>query len=186
MVPGKRIDIGHPLVFLRRWELTDAESLARYANNRKIWRNVRDAFPHPYTLGDAAEWLEAASRCDLFFALATERESIGGIGLHPQSDVYRLSAEIGFWLGVPYWNQGIMTRAVTVLSDLAFRDFRFVRIWAQVFAWNPASARVLEKSGYEREGTLRKAVLKDGHLIDCFLYGKIAPLARPDHAFTGR
>ena len=177
MMHESRIDIGHPLAFLRRWDLTDAESLAQYANSRKIWRNVRDGFPHPYTVADAEEWLEAGSRSDLFFALATEREAIGGIGLHPQSDVYRLSAEIGFWLGEPYWNQGIMTRAVSVLSDLAFRDFRFVRLSAQVFAWNPASARVLEKAGYQREGTLRKGVLKDGHLIDCFLYGKLAPSA---------
>ena len=180
MLPAKSIiEIGHPDFHLRRWQLSDARSLARYANSRKIWRNVRDTFPSPYTIEHAEEWIEAASQCDLLYAIANDVEAVGGIGLHPQPDVYRMSAEIGFWLGEPFWNKGIMTKAVIALTDVGFGHYRLVRVSAQVFGWNPASARVLEKAGYEQEGILRKAVFKDGRFTDCLLFGKTAPAGEP-------
>lgn len=135
--------------------------------------NLRDSFPFPYTEMDARAWLGAAilQVPETAFAIATEDEAIGGIGLQPQYDVYRTSAEIGYWLGEPFWGKGIATLAVRGLTAHAFKTFDLVRIYASVFAWNPASARVLEKAGYRLEGRMRGAVIKDGKITDQLLYG---------------
>ena len=129
-------------------------------------------FPHPYTVADARGWLSRQknrdSVTDLNIALAIDHggEAIGGIGLHPQGDVARLSAEIGYWLGEPHWGRGIMTAAVKALSRYGFSELGLVRIYAAVFEWNPASMRVLEKAGFVQEGRLRRSVIKDGKVID--------------------
>ncbi len=90
---------------IRDWRRDDAPFLARYANNRKIWLNLRDAFPHPYTQEDAAIYiarsLQKVQRTA--FAIATETEAIGSIGLMPGQDVHRFTAELGYWLGEPFW-----------------------------------------------------------------------------------
>ncbi len=167
------IDIGEWQV--RSHRADDAESLARYANNRNVSRNLRDAFPFPYTLADANEWLEgtmgASPESD--FAIASPTELIGGIGLTFGSDVYRRSAEIGYWLGEPFWGRGITTAAVIAVTDYAFAEHDMVRVEAAVFESNPASARVLEKAGYVLEGRLRKSVTKDGQALDELMYARI-------------
>ncbi len=153
----------------------DAEALARYANNRGVWRNLNDGFPHPYTMGDARAWiaLAQAERPEQNFALASRSELIGGIGMKLRDDVFRRSAEIGYWLGEPFWGQGIATAALRALTEWAFTEFDLVRIEARVFEWNPASCRVLEKAGYVREARMQQAVVKDGRLIDQFLYATL-------------
>jgi len=168
-----RLDIGEWQI--RSWQPGDEAALVRHANNRKIWLNLRDAFPHPYTEDDARAWVRfaMAQNPEVNFAIASYEEVIGGIGLHPQSDVHRRSAGIGYWLGEPYWGKGIATRAVQALTEYAFANFDLARIFGEVFEWNPASARVLEKAGYTYEGCLRKSVTKDGKTIDQLVYAVI-------------
>lgn len=96
---------------------------------------------------------------------------MGGIGLHPQPDVMRRSLEIGYWLGQPYWGRGIASEAVAAMTRYAFEHFDVARVFALVFEWNPASARVLEKAGYRLEGRLRKAVTKEQRTMDMLVYG---------------
>ena len=160
---------------IRSWLKEDEASIVKYANNRAVSINLRDAFPYPYTSEDARNWIRAASReaSDIQLAIANEEEAIGGIGLRRGEDVHRRTAEIGYWLGEPFWGMGIATRAVQTMSDYAFSHFDLDRIQAEVFEWNPASARVLEKAGYCLEGRLRRRVTKAGKTIDCFLYAKI-------------
>lgn len=158
---------------IRSWQLTDAAALLRHANNVRVWINLRDSFPYPYTQADAKAWLAAAvlQIPETAFAIASREEAIGGIALQPQYDVYRKSAEIGYWLGEPFWGRGIATLAVKALTAYAFCRMDLERIYASVFGWNPASARVLEKAGYRLEGRLRNAVYKNGETTDQLLYG---------------
>ena len=166
-----RIELGEWCI--RSFVATDAESIAKYANNRRISLNLRDRFPYPYTRADAEGFVAAAGtqRPESDFAIASAREVIGGIGFHAQSDVHRLTAEVGYWLGEPYWGRGIATHALHAFTEWVFATTPLVRLYAHVFAWNPASARVLEKAGYTLEGRLRSSVIKDGQIIDQLMYG---------------
>jgi len=157
---------------LRQWKTGDEESLVHHANNRNIWINLRDAFPHPYTLADARNWIQKASAAtpQRDFAIEVDGKAVGGIGFTPREDVYKRSAEIGFWLGEEFWGRGIMTEALSAVTEYAFADFDLCRICAGVFEWNLASMRVLEKAGYQLEARLKKAVTKDGKTIDELLY----------------
>ncbi len=146
--------------------------LVKYADNRNIWLNLKDSFPNPYHEEDAREWIERANapQPNLAYAIASNEEAVGAIGLRLQQDVYRRSADIGYWLGEPFWGQGIATKAVRALTEYAFANLDLIRLYGAVFEWNPASARVLEKAGYTYEGRLRKSVTKDGKTIDQLLY----------------
>ena len=168
-----RVDL--PVGRLREWRPEDAAALARHADNRKIWRNVRDHFPHPYTLADAETWIERAGgdQPPTQLAIELDGEAAGGIRVFLQRDVERRSAELGYWLGEAHWGRGVMTEAVRRYTALAFETFDLLRIYAVVFEWNPASCRVLEKAGYVLEGRLRKAVVKDGVVLDQFLYATV-------------
>lgn len=158
---------------LRNWETADIPALVKYADNRKIWLNVRDAFPFPYTRSDAEAWIHRIQDPLTNFAIATQAEAIGGIGFNLQEDVYCRSAEIGYWLGEPHWNRGIATLAVGAAAKYAFANFDLVRLYATVFEWNRASARVLEKNGFKLEGRLVKSVFKDGKTIDSLQYALV-------------
>ena len=160
---------------LRPWREGDEPALAKYANNRNVWINLTDIFPHPYTAEDAASWVQLQQDRDppMDLAIANADEAIGGIGLSLQSDGFRRSAEVGYWLGEPFWGQGIATHALRAMTEYAFERFDLVRVYALVKEWNPASARVLEKAGFSLEGRLRKAVTKDGKTIDLFLYALV-------------
>jgi RimJ/RimL family protein N-acetyltransferase len=162
---------------LRRWRRGDEPALARRANNRNVWRNLRDAFPHPYTAEHARLWV--TSNLGVLpvrnFAIEVDGEVAGSIGISPFDGVYARSAEIGYWIAEDLWGRGIATDAVRAATGHAFRAFGVVRVQAAVFAWNEASMRVLEKCGYAREGVLAKSVFKDGELIDSVLYAILAP-----------
>jgi ribosomal-protein-alanine N-acetyltransferase len=160
---------------LRPWRSGDEPALARHANNRKVWLNLRDAFPHPYTRADADAWVAASAGVKPVLNLAIEAggEVVGSVGMSPFTDVYRRSAEIGYWLAEPLWGRGIMTEALGAATEHAFGVLEVVRIQAAVFEWNPASMRVLEKCGYRLEGRLAKSVWKDGTLMDSVLYAKL-------------
>jgi ribosomal-protein-alanine N-acetyltransferase len=160
---------------IRDWEENDTHSIAKYANNRKIWQNLRDGFPHPYHLSDAENFLSLvfAQNPRTFYALASQEEAIGGIGLGLGVDVHRFTAELGYWLAEPFWNLGIMTKAVALFTEFAFDKFKLNRIYAEPYVTNPASARILEKAGFVLEGMLRSNVYKDGKVLDQFLYAKV-------------
>ena len=160
---------------IRPYRRDDAEALANHANNRKVWLNMRDAFPHPYSLEHAQAFLDmvAAQNPLRFFAIATNREIIGGIGVTRNEDVHRFTAELGYWLAEPYWGRGVMTEAVAKFTDYVFDQFGLMRIYAEPYAENAASCRVLEKAGYTLEGRLRASVVKEGRVLDQLLYAQI-------------
>jgi RimJ/RimL family protein N-acetyltransferase len=160
---------------IRPWQDDDLASLVKYANNRKIWANLRDGFPHPYLEENGRAYLETLRGLDplTIFAIATPEEAIGSIGLFPGKDVHRLTAEMGYWLAEPYWGQGIMSEAATRFTDAAFVAFGLVRIHAEPYATNSGSCRVLEKAGFTLEGRLKASVFKDGKILDQLMYAKI-------------
>ncbi len=160
---------------VRPWRRGDETSLAAHANNRNVWLHLRDGFPSPYTLEDARRWIALANSFDpaTNFAIAVGGDAVGGIGFTLGADVYRLTAEIGFWLGEAFWGRGIVTAALKVVTDHAFATFGLTRLHAGVFEWNAASMRVLEKAGYVREARLPRSAIKDGKIIDTYLYGTV-------------
>jgi ribosomal-protein-alanine N-acetyltransferase len=159
---------------IRPWRLDDAESLAKHANNRKIWLGLRDLFPHPYTSDDAHKFLQKSMDAELVtnFCIEVEGPATGVIDIHLGQDVHRHTATLGYWLGEDFGGRGIMTEAVAAFRDFCFENFPLHRISAEVFANNPASARVLEKAGFVFEGCLKNNVIKDGKLLDSLLYAK--------------
>jgi RimJ/RimL family protein N-acetyltransferase len=160
---------------VRSWISEDAESVARYADNRKIWINLRDAFPHPYTLKDARSFINnsLARNPETFFCIAHDDTAIGSIGFSVHSDVERFNAEIGYWLAEPFWDRGIMTRVLKAVTEYAISSHHLHRIYALPYEWNSASMRVLEKVGYKCEGRMRHSAFKDGQFIDQFLFAFI-------------
>jgi len=160
---------------VRSWRTSDAESLLRHANNRNIWLNLRDAFPHPYTKHDARAYIRSVRdrSPETTFAIAVDDEAVGSIGFVLRTDVERVSAEIGYWLAEPFWGRGITSEALAALTRYAIDTHRLTRIYALPFAWNLASCRVLEKAGYVLEARLRRSAIKDGQITDQMQYAYI-------------
>ena len=159
---------------IRDYRPCDAESLAKHANNRKVWLGLRDAFPHPYTIEDAKNFLQGsvAGLPRINFCIEINGTAVGGIGLRPGEDVHRHTAEFGYWLAEEFWGRGIMSEVVPAFADYCFKEFSLNRLFAMPHSSNPASARVLEKAGFVLEGRLRKNVVKDGKVLDSLLYAK--------------
>jgi [ribosomal protein S5]-alanine N-acetyltransferase len=157
---------------LRPWEPEDAPSLARHADNPRIATGMRDLFPSPYTIGDAHRFISLATgpSQNLLLAIVVRGEAAGGIGIHLLEDVYRGTAEIGYWLAEPLWGRGIMSEAVGAIVPVAFSSFAIIRLQAGIFSGNPASMRVLEKNGFIREAVHRNAITKQGVVQDEVLY----------------
>ncbi len=160
---------------VREWRLDDANSLVRYANDREVSKTLRDLFPHPYTISDANEFLTRtiAKAPPENFCIEIDGAAAGGIGIHPQTDVHRFSAQIGYWIGREFWGRGIITEVVTAFVKQAFETSDLRRIYAFAYSSNPASARVLEKAGFAFEGRLKDDVYKAGEFLDSLLYAKI-------------
>ena len=160
---------------LRPWRQEDVEDVLRYANNDKIARYLRNVFPYPYIRTDAETFIESCIAADethqLFRAIEVEGHAVGSIALCLGSDVYCMTAELGYWLAEEYWGKGIMTRAVQqICEEGAERWEDLLRIYAEPFAHNTASRRVLEKAGFTLEGVLRKSVCKRGRVCDSCMY----------------
>ncbi len=157
---------------LRPWAWEDAKPLVRHANNRNVSRNLRDVFPYPYTESDAHAWLERVVRVVPItnFVIEVHGEAAGSVGLRLKTDMYRRSAELGYWLGQAHWGRGIATEATRAMIKYGFREFDLIRIEADVIDRNLASVRVLEKAGLTLEGRLRRAVIKDEEILDTLLY----------------
>jgi RimJ/RimL family protein N-acetyltransferase len=166
---------------VRPWRTADAEPLVKYANNANIARNLRDRFPHPYTLRDAKTFIHStvSARPHVSFAIIVDGVAAGGIGISAGSDVERFSAEIGYWLGEPFWGRGIAAEAVRLVSAYAFDACGLLRLFAMPFAENRQSIRVLEKAGYTQEAILRSSAVKDGAIRDQALYALVNPRWRP-------
>lgn len=156
---------------IRPWRLNDADSLARHANNRKVWIALRDLFPHPYTIEDAHTFLKSVINSEpvTLFCIEVNKAAVGGIGIRIGTEVHRRTAELGYWLSQEFWRRGIMSEAVGAFTEFCFEHFQLRRIFAEPFANNAASARVLEKAGFALEGRLKNNVLKDGKLLDSLL-----------------
>lgn len=157
---------------LRRWQTGDEQSLAENANNYQVWKNLKDIFPHPYTITDAYEWVNIASDSAENFAIAVENKAVGGIGILLKEDIYRKNAEIGYWLGEPYWGNKIISTAIVDIVNYTFANYDIHRIYAGVFEYNIPSMRVLEKAGFEKEAVLKKSLFKEGKLYDEHIYAK--------------
>lgn len=161
---------------LRSFRYEDAADLARLADNRKVWLQLRDAFPHPYRLADARRFLDSHVGLlpETVLALEVDGGFAGSVGLKLGADVERVSAEIGYWVAEPYWGRGIATAALTAATRWAFASFPLSRLYAVPFARNAASCRVLEKAGYLLEGTMRRSAVKQGEVLDQLLYAAYA------------
>lgn len=164
----------HEKISLRQLADSDKAALAQLANNKKISDNLRDIFPFPYTLENAVFFINLVKneKPRMTFAIEFEGSFCGVIGLVPQHDVYKKTAEIGYWIGEPYWNKGIATTAVNLISEYGLHQLDFVRIHTGVFQHNLASMHVLEKCGYKKEGIFEKAVLKNGKILDEHRFAK--------------
>ncbi len=160
---------------LRPWKIEDATVIAKHANNKKIADNMRDGFPFPYTIEDAQTWLNMAIKesTHLLLAIEINGEAAGGIGILFKENVYRLSAEIGYWLGEEHWNKGIASEAIKKLSDSVFETTNVIRIYAEIFSPNVASMKTISKAGFNLEAINRKAVFKNGIILDQNVYCKL-------------
>ena len=162
---------------IRRWELSDARDLAAALSNKKIQDNLRDGLPYPYTEQDGKEFISAmlaANESDTFaFAITVNGKVIGSIGAFRQTNIHNKTAELGYYIAEEYWGKGIMTEAVKQLCDYVFSNTDIIRIYAEPFAYNIGSCRVLEKAGFQYEGTLRSNALKNGNVLDMKMYSKL-------------
>jgi RimJ/RimL family protein N-acetyltransferase len=163
---------------IRPWAADDADALQRHANNRNVSMHLRDRFPFPYEPQHAGAFLSwiAQQPSPTVWAIEVDGEAAGGIGLELQSDVERVSAEIGYWLGEAVWGRGIATEALVAVTKEAFERYQLARIYAVPFADHTASIRVLEKAGYVKEGRMKRSAIKDGKIRDQLLYASYKPL----------
>ena len=159
-------------VKLRAFVESDYPKVALLCNNKNISDNLRDLMPFPYTEKDAITFISFCmdQNPQVNFAIDYKGNLAGCIGLVLQKDIYRLSAELGYWIGEPYWGKGIATQAVKMISLYAFGQLNLIRLYAGVFDLNKASQRVLEKTGFQLEGILRKAVIKNNCILDEYRY----------------
>ena len=164
-------------VVLRGWLPSDEVDIVTEANDRAVWRNLTHLFSFPYTAQDAKEWVAACIEQDPPHDLVIEvaGDFAGGCGIQLGEGVSRYTGYVGYWLGQRFWNRGIASAALSAFLEYIWETFDVQRLEAEVFSWNPASARVLEKNGFELEGTRRKAIFKDGQLIDSWLYARFRP-----------
>ena len=157
---------------LRPFTINDLDSLVKYANNPKIANNLTDKFPYPYTKENGKMFIEFATKNTPtnIFAIDINGEACGGIGIHPQEDVHRKNAELGYWLGEPFWGNGIITKAIEQIADYGFKNFDITRIFARPYGTNFASQRVLEKAGFILEARFEKTLFKNGEYKDELIY----------------
>lgn len=161
-------------ITLRPWHINDLDNLVRYANNPAIAANMTNAFPHPYTLENGTAFIAFANKDNPvhLFAIDLNGQAIGGIGIHPQQDIMCKNAELGYWLAQPFWGQGIVPEAVNQICNWAFNAYDITRIFARPFGRNIASQKVLEKTGFILEATLKQTIFKNGKFEDELIYAR--------------
>ncbi len=159
---------------IRKWRIEDAENLASALSNTKVQSNLRDGLPYPYSKADGEDYINAMLQADLndtfAFAVTIDDKAIGSIGVFRQSNIHNRTAELGYYLAEPYWGNGLMTSAVNQICQYVFANSDIIRIYAEPFAYNVGSCRVLEKSGFQFEGILRSNAVKNGKVLDMHMY----------------
>ncbi len=162
---------------IRKWSLTDAAELAANLSNKKVQDNLRDGLPYPYTEKDAEEYITAMINADpdktFAFAIVLDDKVVGSISVFRSENIHCRTAELGYYIGEPYWGKGIMTNAVRRTCEYVFSHSDILRIFAEPFSYNIASCRVLEKSGFQFEGLLRKNAVKNGKIVDMKMYALV-------------
>lgn len=158
---------------LRPWQLSDIESLAKYANNKDLTSFLTNRFPVPYTENDAKTFIEIALNDSTMvkYAIEINGEAVGGIEFYPQGDVLCKNIEIGYWIGEPFWGKGIMTEVVKQIIPIGFERFDVTRIYAKCFGGNIGSQKVLEKAGFKLEARFEKVIFKYDTFQDELIYG---------------
>lgn len=153
----------------------DADSLARQLNNKKVWDNLRDALPYPYTSQDAAWFINFQQNAPLLtcYAIVVDGEAVGNIGFTRSEDIERFTAEVGYYIGEDYWGQGIMSAALSEAVEDYFKTTDVVRLFATPFDYNIASAKVLEKAGFTLKCIFTKGAYKNGKFVDMPYYERI-------------
>jgi RimJ/RimL family protein N-acetyltransferase len=168
------MEIRSERLLLRAWRRGDEAALVRHGNNHAVWKNLTDRFPHPYTRKDAVTWIRRVRAQGLppqSLAIVYEDEPVGGVGFERMQDLSHLTAEFGYWISEAFWGRGFATEAARCASAYAFTQFDFERLQASVLEWNKSSCRVLEKVGFSLEGRLRRHCVKEGRVVDSFVYG---------------
>ena len=160
------------MIQLRNVDTATPEEIQKLANNHAIAVNLRDAFPYPYTVEDAVTYLELAANGVLghVFGIYNNDTFVGCCSLIPQNDVYRINAEIGYWIGEPYWGRGYATDAVRQCLKFAFEELNLLRVYANIYEYNIGSMKVLEKVGFEKEAIIKSSIMKEGKIFDEHLY----------------
>ena len=162
---------------IRSWRIEDAKHLAEVLNNKKIFDNLRDGLPYPYTVEDAKNYISAMLEADkdttYAFAITVNDKVVGSIGAFRKDNIHFKTAEMGYYVAELYWGQGIVTSAVKQVCNYIFENTDIIRIFAEPFAHNLGSCRVLEKSGFVYEGTLRKNAVKNGIVLDMKMYSRV-------------
>lgn len=165
---------------IRKWNLSDAKDLAAALSNKKVQDNLRDGLPYPYTEQDGVDFISAMLAADenaiFAFAITVDDKVIGSIGVFRQGNIHRRTAELGYYVAEEYWGKGIMTEAVKQICKYVFDNSDIIRIYAEPFAYNAASCSVLEKAGFQYEGTLRSNAVKNGKVIDMKMYSLLKSL----------
>lgn len=163
---------------IRKWKLSDAADLARAVSNKNVQDNLRDGLPYPYTERDGAEYIEAMLSADenkiFAFAVTVDDRAIGSISVFRGENIHRRTAELGYYIAEEYWGKGVMTDAVKQICEYVFNNSDIIRIYAEPFADNKASCRVLEKAGFQFEGILKSNAIKNEKIIDMKMYAIIA------------
>ena len=158
---------------LRPWTISDLNNLVRYANNWNVAKNLTDKFPFPYTETHGTDFIEYATQDDPIhiFAIDIDEQAVGGIGIHPQDDIHRRNAELGYWLAEPFWGKGIVSDAIKQILDFAFSTYDIDRVFARPFGTNIPSQRVLEKNNFTLEAKFENVLIKEGEILDELIYG---------------
>ena len=161
-------------VVIRKWSIDDKTDLAINLNNLKVMNNLRDGLPYPYTEDDAEDFIRAMLSADkdktFAFAITLDDKVIGSIGVFRQDNIHSRTAEMGYYIGEPYWGNGYMTNAIKQVCSYVFENTDIIRIFAEPFAHNIASCRALEKAGFQYEGTLKSNAVKCGNVVDMKMY----------------
>ena len=162
---------------IREWKIEDKYNLAALLNNKNILNNLRDGLPYPYTVKDAEEFITAMLSSDrtktFAFAVTADDIVVGSIGIFRCDNIHSRTAEMGYYIGEQYWGKGYATSAVKQACNYIFTHTDIIRIFAEPFAYNTASGRVLEKAGFQLEGVLHSNAVKNGNILDMKLYALI-------------
>ena len=160
---------------LRALRPGDAPSLQRHADDEAVWRNLFEGFPRPYTPADAQAWCGGGwrDRGEQVWGITVADEVVGCISLRKDKGWLRCNAEVGYWLGQPFWRRGIMSEALGLVTDWAFaHDEALTRLYAPIFSWNEGSQAVARSCGYVLEGRMPQSAIKAGRVIDRVVHAR--------------